>query len=123
MSLMAVPGERLGLRLDYRADLFDRSSIEVLCDRLVRVLEAAVAGAERSIGSLEILGAEERHTILRDWNATSHAVRRATVVELFAAQAARTPDAVRWCPRTRRSPTRSLTVCRAGWRITFAVSG
>ncbi len=80
--------------LEYATDLFDRGSVEALCDRLVRLLEAAVAGPERSIGSLEILGAEERHTILRDWNATSHALPCGTVPELFAAQAARTPDAV-----------------------------
>ena len=69
------------------------------------------------------LWAEERHTILRDWNATSHAVAFATVPVLFAAQAARTP--VRWqlCMGTRSSPTHSLTSCRAGWRITCAVSG
>src|SRR4030081_2985835 len=44
VSLMAVPGDRLGLRLDYRADLFDLASVEGLGARLVRVLEAAVAG-------------------------------------------------------------------------------
>src|SRR5262249_50990327 len=37
---------------------------------------------------------EERHTILRDWNDTARAVPSATLPELFAAQVARSPDAV-----------------------------
>ena len=62
--------------------------------RLVRLLEAAVAGPDRSIGSLDILSAEERHSILREWNDTAVAVEPTTLPELFAAQAKRTPDAV-----------------------------
>ena len=63
---MAAPGERLGLRLDYRPDLFERASVEALAGRLVRLLEAAVASPDRAIGSLEILAPDERHTILHD---------------------------------------------------------
>ena len=91
---MAGPGERLELRLEYRPDLFDRGSIEALAARLVRLLEAAVAGPDRSIGSLDILSADERHIILREWNDTARAVEPTTLPELFAAQARRTPDAV-----------------------------
>ena len=91
---MAVPGERLRLRLDYRADLFERDGIEALGERLVRLLEAAVAAPDRPIGSLDILGPSERDTILRGWNDTAHALAPATLPELFAAQVARTPDAV-----------------------------
>ena len=47
----------------------------------------------RSAGST-FCGADERHTILAEWNATARAVPGATLPELFAAQAARTPDAV-----------------------------
>ena len=62
------------LRLDYQADLFDRSSVEALASRLVRLLEAAVAAPERAIGRLEILAASERLRILEEWNATARAV-------------------------------------------------
>ena len=59
----------------------------------MRLLEGAVADPERAIGRLDILGADERHTILREWNATARAVPGATLPELFAAQVARTPEA------------------------------
>ena len=53
----------------------------------------ALADPERAIGGLEILGAAERRTILREWNDTARALVPATLPELFAAQVAKTPDA------------------------------
>src|SRR6266478_2972358 len=94
LSLMIAPAERLQLRLDYRADLFDRASVEALAGRYVRLLQAAVATPEVAIGRLELLSGEERRRILQDWNATSRALEPRTVAQLFAAQAAQTPDAV-----------------------------
>ena len=94
LSLAASPGERLQLRLCYRPDLFERASVEAIADRLTRLLEAAVAQPDRPIGSLDILAPAERHRILREWNDTARAVPRATLPALFAAQVARTPDAV-----------------------------
>ena len=94
LGLMAMPGEQLRLRLDYRSDLFDAASIERLASRFVRVLEAAVAHPERALSSVDILGADERATILGEWNATAHALPASTLPELFAAQVARSPDAI-----------------------------
>ncbi|MFL5334763.1 MAG: condensation domain-containing protein, partial [Geminicoccaceae bacterium] len=50
--------------LEYAADLFERSTIEVIGQRLVRLLTAAVTDASRPIGSLAILAPDERSTIL-----------------------------------------------------------
>jgi amino acid adenylation domain-containing protein len=94
LSLMVVPGDRLRLRLDYRGDLFDRPRIEALAERLVRLLEAAVAEPERAIGRLDILAPAERDTLLRVWNDTAHAVPSVTLAALFEAQVARSPDAI-----------------------------
>ena len=94
LGLVAVPGERLRLRLDYRPDLFERGSVEALAGRLVRLLEGTVAAPDRPIGSLDILGAEEREAILRGWNDSAQAIAPATLPQLFAAQAQKAPDAV-----------------------------
>src|ERR1700750_186926 len=94
LSLMVAPGERLQLRLDYRADLFDRGSVEALGSRLVRVLEGAGAAPGVWVGRLELLSASERRQVLEDWNATGRAVAPGTLVDALAAQAAARPDAV-----------------------------
>ena len=80
--------------LEYAADLFDEATVRAIAARLVRLLAAAVAEPDRAIGSLDILSADERHTILTAWNDTARTIPHTTIPELFAQQAARTPDAV-----------------------------
>ena len=80
--------------LEYASDLFERGSIEALAGRLVRLLEGAVAEPDRPIGSLDVLGIEERAAILRGWNDSAQAIAPATLPQLFAAQAQKAPDAV-----------------------------
>ncbi len=93
--------------LEYAADLFDEASVAALGVRLIRLLARAAADPDRALGDIDILDAAERHTILRDWNDHSPALVPAideaegaalavdaTLPELFAAQATRTPDAV-----------------------------
>ena len=80
--------------LEYAADLFDRSSIEALSLRLVRLLEGMVADPGRPIGGIELLSAPERSRILQEWNDTARALPAASLPELFAAQVAASPDAV-----------------------------
>src|SRR5262249_33854136 len=87
------PGGIAGV-IEYATDLFDHSTVETIADRLIRLLHAAIADPDRAIGGLDILDAQERATILHTWNDTAHPVPAATLPALFAAQAARTPDAV-----------------------------
>ena len=98
LALIVHPGEQLQLRLDYRGDLFERGTVEALGQRLIRVLSSAVVDASRPLGSLAILDADERGTILEGFNAAGRVAAAiaatTTLPALFAAQAARTPDAV-----------------------------
>ncbi len=94
LSLIAIPGRRLRLRLQYRPDLFERSTVESIGRRLVGLLEAVVAEPARSIGRIDILEPQERQQLLVDWNATECEVAAATLPELFEAQVARSPEAV-----------------------------
>ncbi|MDH2428009.1 non-ribosomal peptide synthetase [Sphaerisporangium sp. TRM90804] len=79
--------------LEYSTDLFDPATAEALAERLLRVLRAVAADPEAPIGAIDILGARERHRILREWNARPLAAEPATVPALFERQARLSPDA------------------------------
>lgn len=80
--------------LQYSADLFDRETAALLAVRLERLLRAAVEGADRPIGALEILGADERRLLVDGFNGPVREVDPATFPRVFEDQAAKTPDAV-----------------------------
>ncbi|SPE64234.1 Linear gramicidin synthase subunit D [Streptomyces netropsis] len=92
--LTAVPGERLHLRLEYQAGVFDRATAESVLDRVLRLLEQIAGGDTTPVGRLELLGPEERERLLTEWSPAAAPVPEATMVDLFEAQAARTPDAI-----------------------------
>ena len=94
LSLMAVPAERLRLRLQYRTDLFERSTVEAIGRRLVALLEAVVADPNQPIGRIDLLAPEERRQILFEWNATARDLPQATLPALFEAQVERSPEAI-----------------------------
>ena len=79
--------------IEYAADLFERGTVEGLAGRLVRLLAGAVAHPDCPIGRLELLGGEERESILAGWNATGREVLPGSLPCLFAAQAGKRPDA------------------------------
>ncbi|MEE2032334.1 non-ribosomal peptide synthase/polyketide synthase [Rhodococcus chondri] len=80
--------------LTYATDLFDEATISSFAERFVRVLEAVVADPSTLVGGIPILDADERRRVLVEWNDTARVVPDATLVGLFGAQVARTPDAV-----------------------------
>ena len=78
------------IRIDFDANpvRYEEADLADYQDRFLRLL-AAAADPERPIGALDILSADERRTLLRDWNATARAIPAASLPELVAAQAAR----------------------------------
>ncbi|MET8824477.1 amino acid adenylation domain-containing protein [Streptomyces sp. NPDC004610] len=95
VTFVDEPGrDRLALLLEYAADLYDEATAERLAGRLARLLPQVVADPDRPVRELDVLEADERTAVLTGWNDTAHPVPAATLPELFAAQAARTPDAL-----------------------------
>ncbi|WP_235916337.1 non-ribosomal peptide synthase/polyketide synthase [Antrihabitans cavernicola] len=88
---MLDPDLRIVLR--YRTDLFDDTDAEVLAGRLLRVLRTIATTPDAAVGTLDVLDPAERSSVLTDWNDTAHPVPATTLVDLFEAQVARTPDA------------------------------
>nr|PPQ60235.1 hypothetical protein C5F59_28825 [Streptomyces sp. QL37] len=80
--------------IDYATDLFDRGTVQAMTERLVHVLRQVAAEPGRCVADVDVLSPAERDQILVEWNDTRRAVSDLTVPELFARQAAATPDAV-----------------------------
>nr|WP_052499413.1 non-ribosomal peptide synthetase [Streptomyces vietnamensis] len=78
----------------FARDLFDEQTAERIGNGFVRVLRELLAAPERPIIYVELMTEEERELVLTGWNDTAVEVEPSTLPELFAAQVARTPDAV-----------------------------
>ncbi|MEU5859486.1 amino acid adenylation domain-containing protein, partial [Nocardiopsis dassonvillei] len=83
-----------GLRVSvvYSRDLFDRASACLLGERLVRVVEQVCADPDVAVQDLHILGAEEKHQILTEFN-NAPGIEPRTFPALFEEWVARTPHA------------------------------
>ncbi len=90
LSLVVAPGERLRIRLNHRADLFDEAAIGEIAGWFVRVLEAMVEGPERPVVSIAVLDGDGRSAP----SVVGVPYEGRSLPELFAGQVARTPDVV-----------------------------
>ncbi|MER8033008.1 non-ribosomal peptide synthase/polyketide synthase [Streptomyces bauhiniae] len=90
------PAERLRLTAEFRPDLFEAATVRRITDALAHLLTGMAADPDAPVGRLDLLGPEDRHTVLERWNdnALPAAERLGTVPELFAAQVATSPDEV-----------------------------
>ncbi|WP_369828426.1 amino acid adenylation domain-containing protein [Mycobacterium sp. E735] len=97
LSVVASPGHELSLRVEFDTEVFTAAAINTLIDRLQQVMVAMTADPARRLSSVDLLDAAE-HTRLDDWGnrpvLAEAAPKLASIPELFAAQAARGPDAV-----------------------------
>ncbi|MFF9478420.1 amino acid adenylation domain-containing protein [Streptomyces sp. NPDC014733] len=82
----------------YQTDVFDGRSAELIGDRYLRLLSAALDDPDTPVSRLPVLGAEEERMLLTDWagapeRAAGRAVRE-RVDQLVERQARAQPDAV-----------------------------
>ncbi|MBX7555725.1 amino acid adenylation domain-containing protein, partial [Streptomyces sp. tea 10] len=92
-----VADGRLRMRLDYRPDLFETETVRRVGEHLTRIFEAFAADPARPTGRYDILGEQELHRIVEEWNDRGEPgapVAPNTVSTLFAVQAARSARAV-----------------------------
>ena len=81
--------------LEFNTDLFDRASAERWLAQYRQLMEAIAEHPEEKVGRLAILTEQERHRIIREWNATEQPFdQEVCFPQLFEAQVARTPDAI-----------------------------
>ncbi|MFJ9120265.1 amino acid adenylation domain-containing protein [Streptomyces sp. NPDC102394] len=84
----------LRLSLDYRNNLFDRGSAEVIAARLVRVLEQVLADPRCPVRDIEVLAREEWERLVREVNDTARPQAEDTLPDAFEAQVERSPHAL-----------------------------
>ncbi|WP_369939098.1 amino acid adenylation domain-containing protein [Xanthomonas medicagonis] len=94
LGLALIPGTPYQLKLSYRPDLLASEQVLRLGRRYQRLIEAFAADPQQPLGRIDLLDADEAQRVVRDWNATAHAVPETTLATLLSAQAARTPDAI-----------------------------
>ncbi|MFF7046741.1 amino acid adenylation domain-containing protein, partial [Streptomyces massasporeus] len=95
-ELFDPTGAPAGLRgtFSVATDLFEPRTAEQLTDRLSRVLAALAADAQAPISSVALVDEAELHRMRLQGQGLERDAAAATLPELFAAQVARTPDAV-----------------------------
>jgi nonribosomal peptide synthetase DhbF len=85
----------ISMSFDGNPDLYDEASCAALARRFRRVLTwLATAAPGDAVSRVEVLPEAERCLMLEEWNDTECDFPSATLPELVAAQAGRTPDAI-----------------------------
>ncbi len=93
--LTLVEGERLTGALSYRAELWDRATVERMAGHLLVLLRGMAAGPEQRLRDLPLLDDAELRQILGEWSTSGEgAPRECCVHGLFEEQALLTPGAV-----------------------------
>ncbi|HZF11989.1 MAG TPA: amino acid adenylation domain-containing protein, partial [Thermoanaerobaculia bacterium] len=92
-------GEEIGVRCEYRLDLFDPPTVVRLLDHFARLTAALVASLGQPVIDLPLLSAAEAHQTLAEWNDTAvgrqdGAPEGPWVHEIFAEQAGWRPEAL-----------------------------
>jgi amino acid adenylation domain-containing protein/non-ribosomal peptide synthase protein (TIGR01720 family) len=97
LTIVATGDTAMTLTALYDVDRFDAAAIDRVLARYERVLTLMSTAAEGGlvVGDLSLMSPAEEHEVVVAWNATEQPYAPdVTIVDLFEAQAARTPDAI-----------------------------
>ncbi|SLC89544.1 Probable non-ribosomal peptide synthetase PstA [Mycobacteroides abscessus subsp. abscessus] len=96
LTMQAIPGGELRLRIEYDTALFDVCGIETFVKRIESVLSAMVADPRRPLSAVQILDETERDRLQRWGNqgVLTHLAQPASIPELFARQVTRSPKSI-----------------------------
>jgi amino acid adenylation domain-containing protein len=94
MLALAERGDTIAGGVEYATDLYDTATIEQIVDSYTQLLEAMLADDEADVAQLPLVAARQRQRLdVLNATAVTH-TGAASIAQRFAAQAARTPDAV-----------------------------
>ncbi|HEX2058862.1 MAG TPA: amino acid adenylation domain-containing protein, partial [Actinomycetota bacterium] len=93
ISMVIAPGDGLTFRLSFDQERVDEGAATALLERFVALLRSIPESAERPVGALSALTAEDRATLARFNDTRVDYGNDLLVHQMFAAQAARQPGA------------------------------
>ncbi|MCL6749993.1 amino acid adenylation domain-containing protein [Nostoc sp. CCCryo 231-06] len=95
LTLLAIPGEEMTVRIYYDRDRFDAEIIDRMAGHFLTLLEGITVNPHRTPGELPLLTPAEQNLLLVEWNATSaaHPINRC-IHQLFEEQVKKTPQAL-----------------------------
>ncbi|WP_094288542.1 non-ribosomal peptide synthetase [Mycobacterium lehmannii] len=97
LSVMALPGHELGLRVEFDATVFSTTEIDAMIDRFQRILVSMTADATQRLAEIEVLDADECEELDAWANRAVLSRPVSTPMSIparFEAQVARTPEAI-----------------------------
>ncbi len=82
------------LQVEYNTDIYELNFIEKLCVHLENFLLRGIKNPTQNIQNIQYLSVAEETQVLVDFNVTSVDCPEATMVDLFVAQATKTPEKI-----------------------------
>jgi amino acid adenylation domain-containing protein len=81
------------LSVEYNTDLYDKGTIERFINRYILVVSRAAAAPHTRLSEFDLLLEDERHKMLRAWNATATDAPARPFIRMFEDRAAERPNA------------------------------
>ncbi|MBJ7291271.1 non-ribosomal peptide synthetase, partial [Williamsia sp.] len=112
LTLQAMPGEEIGLRIEFDTNVFDADRIDALIDRFQRVLTTMTSQPGQQLSTLDVIDVDDRATLdeLGNRRVLDQQTTVVSVPGLFAEQVRRCPDAVAVTQGTRSTTYRELDI-------------
>ncbi|WP_039075619.1 amino acid adenylation domain-containing protein [Bacillus sp. MSP13] len=85
-----------GLRIDIDAnpEVYSEFDIQLHQQRILQLMQTASAGEDMLIGQMELLLAEEKKQVIREWNETAKSEKLRSLRDMFERQAILTPERI-----------------------------
>ncbi|NQD91136.1 amino acid adenylation domain-containing protein, partial [Pseudomonas sp. CrR25] len=95
LTVVILPGERLGIRVSYDRERFDAATVQRLLGHLASLVRGMLAAPDAALGSFDLLASDERQQLLGEWAVYPHEFPlEQSYAHLFAAQVAQRGEQV-----------------------------
>ncbi len=84
----------VGCRIEYEATMFNGPTARSMANLLATLLDEIGRNPGQRLSEIDLVGADERHLVLRTWNDTMNDLPDTDLPTMFSAQVQRTPEAV-----------------------------